>query len=127
MSDAARRVFAPETFTASRLLDFLGQRELTRQIGHAPEQWPLVTVKELVDNAIDNAEEQGEPPRIQVTVAERLIEVRDFGSGIPAETVAGVLEFSSRISSRAAYAGPTRGAQGNALKTIVAIGLRSGR
>src|SRR6185369_1873296 len=31
----------------------------------------------------------------------------------------GVLDYSIRVSSREAYASPTRGAQGNALKTIL--------
>ena len=39
-------------FRTSRLLDFVERRELTAQIGHAPESWPLVIVKELVDNAL---------------------------------------------------------------------------
>jgi hypothetical protein len=33
--------------------------------------------------------------------------------------VAGVLDFRVRVSSREAYVAPTRGAQGNALKTLV--------
>jgi hypothetical protein len=35
--------------------------------------------------------------------------------------VEGVLDFSIRVSSREAYAAPDRGAQGNALKTLVAM------
>jgi hypothetical protein len=62
---AARPVQAarPETFSTSRLLDFASKRELTAQVGHAPEMWPLVVVKELVDNALDAAEETGTAPR----------------------------------------------------------------
>ncbi len=45
----------------------------------------------------------------------------DNGPGIPAETIAGVLDFSMRVSSREAYVAPDRGAQGNALKTLVAM------
>ena len=40
-------------FRTSRLLDFVGHRELTAQIGHPPEHWPLVIIKELTDNALD--------------------------------------------------------------------------
>ena len=81
MSTAVARTFRPETFTVSRALDFLIERELTRQIGHGSERWPLVVVKELTDNALDDAEEAQLPPRIEVTVNEELIEVRDHGSG----------------------------------------------
>jgi hypothetical protein len=38
-----------------------------------------------------------------------------------AETVANITDYHSRTSSREAYVSPTRGAQGNALKTILAM------
>jgi hypothetical protein len=38
-----------------------------------------------------------------------------------AETIASVLDYTIRVSSREAYVSPTRGAQGNALKTILAM------
>ena len=41
------------TFTTSRLLDFCSRKELIAQTGHRPEVWPLVVLKELVDNALD--------------------------------------------------------------------------
>jgi DNA topoisomerase VI subunit B len=120
MTTAAHRL-SRETFKTSRLLDFCSERELTKQIGHSSDQWPLVILKELVDNAIDAAEEAGIAPVIQVEVANGTITITDNGPGIPAETVAGVLDFSVRVSSREAYVSPTRGAQGNALKIIVAM------
>ena len=80
-----------------------------------------MVVKELTENALDAAEEAQLPPRIEVTVTPELIEVRDHGPGIPPETVEGALDLTSRTSSRAAYAGPTRGQQGHALKTILAM------
>jgi hypothetical protein len=112
---------ARETFKTSRLLDFCSERELTKQIGHGVAQWPLVILKELVDNALDAAEEASIAPAIGVEVADGAVTITDNGPGIPAETVAGVLDFSVRVSSREAYVSPTRGAQGNALKTIVAM------
>ena len=81
----------------------------------------MVVLKELVDNAIDAAEEAGMAPAVSVVVDDRGITVEDNGPGIPAEVVGGVLDFSVRVSSREAYVSPTRGAQGNALKTIVAM------
>jgi DNA topoisomerase VI subunit B len=47
--------------------------------------------------------------------------VRDNGPGMPPETVAAILDFSTRTSSREAYVAPDRGRQGNAAKTIVAM------
>jgi DNA topoisomerase VI subunit B len=122
MTVAAHRL-SRETFKTSRLLDCCSERELTKQIGHGSDQWPLVILKELVDNAIDAAEEAGIASVIQVEVANGVITIIDNGPGIPAGTVAAVLDFSVRVSSREAYASPTRGAQGNALKTIVAMGF----
>jgi DNA topoisomerase VI subunit B len=109
------------TFTTSRLLDFFSEKELTAQTGHGPAQWPLVILKELTDNALDACEEAAVPPEITVTVDGDGITVADNGPGIPPETIAGVLDYSVRVSSREAYAAPDRGAQGNALKTLVAM------
>jgi hypothetical protein len=114
-----------ETFSTSRLLDFCSERELVKQIGHATDQWPLVVLKELADNAIDAAEEAEVAPTITVEVTDKpaTIVVTDNGPGIPPDTIASILDFSVRVSSREAYASPTRGAQGNALKTILAMGF----
>jgi hypothetical protein len=68
-------------------------------------------------------EEAGIPPDVLVGVSTRRGEiiVIDNGPGIPAETIADILDYSVRVSSREAYVSPTRGAQGNALKTILAM------
>ncbi len=109
------------TFRTSRLLDFASEKELVAQTGHERKQWPLVLLKELTDNAIDACEDAGVAPKIAVTVDEAGIVVADNGPGLPAETIEGVLDSAVRVSSREAYVSPTRGAQGNALKTIVAM------
>src|SRR5215813_7281842 len=110
-----------ETFRTSRLLDFCSEKELVAQTGHRPAQWPLVVLKELLDNALDACEEAGIAPKVAIAVDKTGITVADNGPGLPAETVKGVLDFNVRVSSREAYVSPTRGAQGNALKTIVAM------
>ena len=107
-----------EIFTTPRFLDFVGAEELTKQIGHPSRMWALVAVKELIDNAIDHAEEEGLPPQVEVEVTRRTITVADHGRGIPDEAIDGALDFAVRASSREAFVGPTRGAQGNALKTL---------
>ena len=111
------------TFKTSRLAEFCGEKELTSQTGHPKEEWPLVILKELVDNALDAAEEAEIAPEIHIEVSTERgeIVIADNGPGIPAETIEGVLDYASRVSSREAYVSPTRGAQGNALKTIVAM------
>ncbi len=109
------------TLRTSRLLDFCSRKELIAQTGHQPDAWPLVVLKELVDNALDACEETEVAPEITIQVDDEGITVTDNGPGIPAETVTDVLDFSVRVSSREAYVAPDRGAQGNALKTIVAM------
>jgi DNA topoisomerase VI subunit B len=109
------------TFRTSRLLDFASEKELVAQIGHQKDAWPVVILREAVDNAVDAAEEAGTPPAVTVTVDRTGILVEDNGPGIPADVVEDILDFSVRVSSREAYVSPTRGAQGNALKTILAM------
>jgi DNA topoisomerase VI subunit B len=112
-------------FTTSRLSEFVGTKELTAQTGQNPYAWPLLILKELADNALDACEEAGVAPVIEVDVdTDRgLIIVADNGPGIPADMIERMLDYTTRTSSREAYISPTRGAQGNALKTIVAMGF----
>jgi DNA topoisomerase VI subunit B len=95
-------------FAVSRLAEFCNRKELINQTGHDVWDWPLVVLKELLDNSLDECGTR--------------ITVIDNGRGIPAGTIERVLDYSVRVSSREAYASPTRGAQGNALKTILPMG-----
>jgi hypothetical protein len=60
-------------FTVSRLMEFCTRRELVNQTGHDVFEWPLVMLKELVDNAIDACEEAEIAPVISVTVKRKTI------------------------------------------------------
>ncbi len=108
-------------FRTSRLLDFCSQKELITQTGHPPAAWPLVILKELVDNSLDACEDNEIVPEIAVTVDTQGITVADNGPGLPASTIHGIVDFSVRVSNREAYVAPDRGAQGNALKTLLAM------
>jgi DNA topoisomerase VI subunit B len=109
------------TLKISRLLDFCSRKELVAQTGHAEADWPLVALKELVDNSLDACEEAGLAPEIRVKVDQTGITVTDNGPGIPPDTLDGVVDFSVRVSNKEGYVSPTRGAQGNALMTLVAM------
>jgi DNA topoisomerase VI subunit B len=113
------------TFKTSRLLDFVGERELTAQIGHPADEWPAVILKELMDNAIDACEEAEVAPSLSIAVSSSkgTITITDNGPGIDSATITGILNYTIRVSSREAYVSPSRGAQGNALKTLVAMGF----
>src|SRR4051812_18864850 len=71
-------------FEVSRERDFFSTTELTTQTGHKPADWPLVVLKELVDNALDACEEASIAPEVQVIVGDGGITVVDNGPGIPA-------------------------------------------
>ena len=115
-------------FTTSRLMEFCTEKELVAQTGHEAHKWPLVVIKELVDNALDACEE-AEPRvapvivKVEITTGKRRkptrIVVADNGPGIPSTTITGIIDYAVRVSSREAYISPTRGRQGNALKTIL--------
>src|SRR5262245_38578968 len=103
-------------------MEFCSERELVNQTGHYVDDWPLVVLKELMDNALDACEEAEVAPVIEVTVDPGSITIQDNAAGFEADTIESILDYTIRVSSREAYVSPTRGAQGNALKTILAMG-----
>ena len=117
----AKANFERQTFTTSRLLEYFSPKELTLQTGHDSNAWPEVLVKELVDNALDAAEGANVAPAIQLAWSPDGLTVTDNGPGIAPEIVRRILDFSTKTSSKDFYLSPTRGAQGNALKTVLAI------
>ena len=112
-----------EVFTISRELEYFTVDELIKQTGYGREEWwPQVIAKETIDNALDASEMAGVAPEITVLYDGDRLEIRDNGAGIPPETVERLVDYSTRTSDKLAYVSPTRGAQGNALKTILAMG-----
>jgi DNA topoisomerase VI subunit B len=112
---------ARKVFSTSRLAEFASISELEKQTGQPAANWPLVVVKELVDNALDEMEEAGIAPRIEIAVEGAAITVVDHGRGVRPAMVKALADFSAKQSSRAAVVSPTRGQQGNALHSILAM------
>ena len=108
-------------FSTPRLAEFATRQGLTTRVGRDPVWWPEVVLKELVDNALDAAETAGAAPVIEVTIDDNAIIVADQGPGIGPDVVARIFDYDRQTSSREAYVEPTRGAQGNALQTILAM------
>ena len=106
---ALKATLKRETFTTSRLLEFTSRKELELQSGQPAELWPLVVFKELPDNALDACEEAGIAPELTVSIDSKasIITLADNGPGIPPRTVASILDFTTRTSSREAYASPS--------------------
>ena len=50
-------------------MEFCSLRELQNQTGHDVWDWPLVVLKELLDNALDACEEVGVAPVVKVSVS----------------------------------------------------------
>src|SRR5262245_22283730 len=91
------------TFRTSRDMDFFQEKTLVAQTGYDRSQWPLVIVKELVDNALDACEDRGILPVIEVTCDPAGITVRDNGPGLSEQTLLGAMDYRVRVSSREAY------------------------
>jgi hypothetical protein len=87
-------------FKTSRLAEFSSKKELVNQTGHAVEDWPLVVLKELLDNALDSTEEAGIAPVIEISVSQDDITVADNGPSIAPETVADIIDYTARMSSQ---------------------------
>ena len=68
-------------------MEFCSQRELQSQTGHSVNDWPLVIAKELLDNALDAAEESEVAPGITVVVEPGRIIIQDNAGGLEAQTI----------------------------------------
>ena len=110
--------FKRALFTISRETEFFSEGELTKQIGVVKPLWPLAVLKELVDNALDASEQGDVPPAVSVRFMDDHFQVEDNGPGIPERVITDSLNYAVRVSDKVRYVGPTRGQQGNGLKTV---------
>ena len=114
-----------EHFKISMDAAYFDVKELQKQTGQPSYKFGEVVLKELIDNALDACENAGINPVIQIgmaTTEDRMrICVSDNGNGISEAVIKSILDFKTKTSDKAAYKSPTRGAQGNAFKTIIGI------
>ncbi len=73
------------TFCTSREMDFFSEKELVTQTGHDVTEWPLVFLKETIDNALDACEEAGIPPETTITADAAGITVADIVKSMEGE------------------------------------------
>lgn len=98
------------------------EAELRKLCGVSQGEWPLYVTKELLDNACAALEEMNaKAPSITVTIHDDYVEVADSGPGIVDAVLDQVLDFTAFGGSNRHHKLPTRGAQGNAIMTIVGI------
>jgi DNA topoisomerase VI subunit B len=114
------------TFEASRAAEYFDARQLSALTGVPREMFLNVCLKELGDNALDACETAAAAPEVSVTVECQQgelcrLSVSDNGPGMPSELIEKILDYNVQVSDKMAYRSPTRGAQGNALKTIIGI------
>lgn len=118
-----------ELLTRSQSSDYIRLEGLQKLTNITAHDWDLYILKELVDNALDADEaithEIGSPSirveavydreahGLRVTVTNR--------ATFPLDYVADLFDLDKRVSVKDYYNYPTRGAQGNALKTILGI------
>jgi DNA topoisomerase VI subunit B len=107
-------------FTTSRSLEFFTEKELTMQIGHKREDWPIALLKELIDNALDACENAGIPPVVKIDIEDDRFSVSDNGPGLAEKIIKQSLDYTIRVSDKSYYMSPTRGQLGNALKCVYA-------
>ena len=107
-----------ETFELSRSMEFFSEKELTAQIGFNKHNWPVALLKELIDNALDACEYANIPPAISLELHQDALNVADNGPGLPLEKLDRSLDYLVRVSDKTGYVSPSRGQQGNALKTL---------
>jgi len=118
-------------FTITRASEYFTLDGLQKETGQPPNQFRHMALKELVDNALDAAESAGHAPDVQVEFVETdnglTLTLADNGRGIPSGVVERILgDFSASTSDKAGYRSPMRGAQGNALKTVIGMPVALG-
>ena len=109
-------------FAVSRLMEFCSKRELQNQTGHSVYDWPLVWPRNCSTTRSTPARRPKSPRHHGRSSNRTGSSIQDNANGIDAATIESILDYTIRVSSREAYVSPTRGAQGNALKTILAMG-----
>ncbi len=112
------QTFDRTTFSTSRLMEFFTEKELQMRMGYPKALWPLVLLKELVDNSLDACENAGIQPKIEITLEPDSLSVLDNGPGLPSATLEQSLNYLVRVSDKSHYISPTRGQLGNALKCL---------
>jgi DNA topoisomerase VI subunit B len=114
-----------QLFSEPQVAQYFELQSLGKRVGRPPHDFHRVVVKELIDNSLDAAEAAGVTPEVGVEIIGHKVflvaHVSDNGNGITPAVLDKLLDFSKFSSDKALYRSPTRGQQGNALKTLMAM------
>lgn len=125
----------PSCFTTRhREFDYLQLHWLEKTSGRPSHDWDLYIIKELLDNALDAddrwAREHTETIELTVDLHYRHIEALDIHSldivvcnraPFPTNLLTNIFDLTAYTSDKSHYNYPSRGQQGNALKTLLGI------
>ncbi len=87
------QTFDRTTFSTSRLMEFFTEKELQMRIGYSKVLWPLILLKELVDNSLDACENARIQPKIEILLEADTLSVLDNGPGLPTATLEQSLNY----------------------------------
>lgn len=106
----------------SRIVDYFTKAGLQKMIGE-DESWDFVMMKELIDNALDAVETLPEKMVcVEYNSSDKMLSVFDNGAGIKQEDLENkIYKFDDYGSSKRHYVTPSRGKQGNGLKTVICM------
>ncbi len=109
-----------EVLETSRQVEYFNTDGLRTLTGLDESFWDFAILKELLDNALDAINETINK-RVRIHFENDKLAIYDSGSGIPEQVLDTIFDFEKYVSSKRFFKTPTRGFQGNALKTVIAI------
>lgn len=118
-----------EAFSFNREFDFVRSDRLCRTTGRPAHEWDIYIIKELIDNALDADEvvwrkEPAQTPILKVRIEfvnQQLFVQVSNRTKFPVELIHDIFATHQYTSRKAFVKGLTRGALGNALKTLLGI------
>lgn len=111
-----------EELITKRNIEYFSTSSLQTLTGLTVERWDNAVIKELLDNALDALDRAGISDKtIKISSNDNSFFICDNAGGIPEQVIDNIYNFDIYTSSKRDYRTATRGAQGNALKTIIGI------
>lgn len=130
----------PSFATRRREFDYIQLHWLEKTTGRPSHEWDIYIIKELIDNALDADEQWARSSEQPLELDVELRYSRDEGRGVneehilylldfaicnsapfPAKALSSIFDLTAYTSNKSHQRYPTRGQQGNALKTILGI------